>query len=282
VTDIKLQLILYWVAVGFCFVGTFFFIASLTFKKEHWLKHGISFSYLALLPLTAAIIARWMQTGHFPYWGPYEVFSSYAWGALLFYIVVQAWKPNLRIAGTVVLPAVLLMIGVAVMNSKEMEEVPKTFFTYWLWVHIFFAKLSYGSALISAALGLSYLVKSRQEEKGIINPLLAKLPPLEKIDHLIYQFIAFAFVMLGIMIASGAIWGYKAWGRYWGWDPIETWALISWLVYGLYLHLRIVMGWKGEKSAWFALFALVMVIFSFFGIPLFYDSIHEHLDYLKE
>jgi len=109
--------------------------------------------------------------------------------------------------------------------------------------------------------------------------MLGKLPATEKLDILIYRFSAFAFVMLGIMIASGAVWAYKAWGRYWGWDPIETWALISWLVYGLYLHLRITLGWKGRRAAWLALFAVVLVIFSFFGIPLVYPSVHEHLKY---
>jgi len=71
---------------------------------------------------------------------------------------------------------------------------------------------------------------------------MAKLPDIKKIDHWSYQFSAFAFVMLGIMIASGAVWAFKAWGSYWSWDPIETWALISWLVYGLYFHLRTTMG----------------------------------------
>jgi len=104
----------------------------------------------------------WVQTGHFPYWGVYEVFSSYAWGALLFYLLVQFRKPNLKIAGIIVLPAVMLMIGVAVMSSADMKEIPKTFFTYWLWIHILFAKLSYGSVLISAAL----VNLSDQEQTG--------------------------------------------------------------------------------------------------------------------
>ncbi|MCL4439017.1 MAG: c-type cytochrome biogenesis protein CcsB [Firmicutes bacterium] len=279
--SIKLQLLLFWVSVGFCFGGTFFFVSCLTFKKENFLKYAVLLSYLAFLPLTAALADRWIQTGHFPYWGVYEVFSSYAWGALLFYLIVQLRKPNLKIAGTVVLPAVMLMIGVAVMNSAEMKEIPKTFFTYWLGIHILFAKLSYGSVLISAALALSYLIKSKQEEKGDVSPLMAKLPDIEKIDHWSYQFAAFAFVMLGIMIASGAVWAYKAWGRYWNWDPIETWALISWLVYGLYLHLRITLGWKGKRASWLALFAVFLVVFAFFGVPLISDSVHEHLKYTR-
>ncbi len=278
-TSIKIQLLAFWASVGFCFGGTFFFVASLIFKKENWIKTGVVFSYLAFVPLTGVIILRWIQTGHFPYWGVYEVFSSYAWGALFFFVAVQAFKPNLRVTGAVVLPAVMLMLGVAVMNSTEMKEIPRTFFTYWLGIHILFAKLSYGSVLISAGLAMMYLIKHRQEERGNVNPLLDKLPPVDKLDFWSYQFAAFAFVMLGIMIASGAVWAYKAWGRYWGWDPIETWALISWLVYGLYLHLRITMGWKGKRACWLAIFAVILVLFSFFGIPLVYPSVHEHLKY---
>jgi len=276
---IKLQLILYWLTVGFCFAGTVLFITSIIFKKERLVKYAVWFAYLAALPLNGAIIDRWVQTGHFPYWGVYEVFASYAWGALLFYLAVQIFKPNLRIAGAVVLPVVMLMTGIAVMSSTEMKEIPRTFFTFWLGVHILFAKLAYGAVLISAALSISYLVKSKQEETGSVNPLLARLPQTEKIDHWSYQFAAFAFVMLGIMIASGAVWAYKAWGRYWGWDPIETWALISWLVYGGYFHLRRTMGLKGKKAAWLGIFAVILVMFSFFGIPLFYPSVHEHLKY---
>lgn len=276
---IKLQLVLFWASVGFCFLGTFFFVASLSFRKDNFVRYGVWMSFLALVPLTAALADRWMQTGHFPYWGIYEVFTSYAWGGLFFYLSAQTWKSSLKIAGIVVLPVVMLMVGVAVMNSAEMQEIPRTFFTYWLGIHILFAKLSYGSVLISAALALSYLIKRRQEEKGEISPLMAKLPDLDQIDHRSYQFAAFGFVMLGIMMASGAVWAFKAWGRYWNWDPIETWAFISWLVYGLYLHLRITMGWRGRKASWLALLAVILVIFAFFGVPLVSDSVHEHLKY---
>lgn len=279
-THIKLQLFFYWITVGFCFAGTVFFITSIIFKKENLVRFAMLFSYLAVVPLTVALIDRWVQTGHFPYWGVYEVFASYAWGALVFFLIIQGYKPTLKITGAVVLPITMLMVGIAVMSSTELKEIPKTFFTFWLGIHILFAKLAYGSVLISAALSIGYLLRKKQEERGgAINPLLARLPSTERIDHWSYQFAAFAFVMLGIMIASGAVWAYKAWGRYWGWDPIETWALISWLIYGGYFHLRRTMGLRGRWAAWFGIFAVVLVLFAFFGIPLFYPSVHEHLKY---
>ena len=277
--NVKIQLILYWMSVGCCFLGTVFFIAGFIFKKDNFEKYGGGFALLAFIPLTAGLVNRWVQTGHFPYWGVYEVMMSYAWGALFFYLVVWFWKPKLRILGAFVLPVVMLMVGIAVMGSSEMKEIPRTFFTYWLGIHILFAKLSYGAALVSAGLGVIYLVKKRQEERGRLHPFLLKMPEPHKLDHWSYQFTAFAFVMLGIMIASGAVWAYKAWGRYWGWDPIETWALVSWLIYGLSLHLRVTLGWKGRRASWLAVFAFIMVVFAFFGIPLFYPSVHEHLKY---
>ncbi|MBE0449125.1 MAG: cytochrome c biogenesis protein CcsA [Actinobacteria bacterium] len=234
---------------------------------------------LGFLPHTLAIALRWNETGRFPYWGNYEVFGAYAWAIILFLLIFQALKPNLKIIGVFVLPFAFMMIGIAIMSSEEGREIPRTYFTYWLGIHVLFAKLSYSSVLISAVLATSYLMVTRGKIVDMAYPLLAKLPGPERIDFYSYRFAAFAFVMLGAMIASGSVWAYKAWGRYWGWDPIETWAFVSWLVYGLYLHLRSTMGWQGKKASWLNIFAFALVIFSFFGIPFFYPSAHEHLKY---
>lgn len=271
---VQTQLILFWVSVGFCFLGTVFFIVSLSFKKESFVRHGVRSSYLALLPMLGALALRWMETGHVPSIGAYEVFTIYAAGILLFYLAVQALKPGLRIAGTVVLPAVMLMTGIGVMSSTELTVLPKTYFTYWLWIHMLFATLALGGIMLAAGLAMVYLIKSGQEEKGRVNPLLARLPSLTRIDFLGYRFSLFAFVMIGIMIASGAVWAYKSWGRYWGWDPIETWSLISWLVYGAYLHLRL-MGIKGKLASWLHIAVIIVVVFSFFGAPYLYPTIHD-------
>lgn len=276
---LKLQIILFWVAVGIYALGTVFYIASILFGRESFVGYGTLAAWLGVVPNTAAIFARWYQVGHFPYWNPYEVFTSYAWGIVLVFLIFQFFKSNLKIVGTFVLPVAFLLIGIGVMSNPEAKEIPRTFFTFWLDLHIGFAKLSAGAAIISAGLSALYLIKQKQQRQGRVNPTLDRLPDLDKLDFFIYRVTAFAFIMIGIMIATGAVWAYKAWGRYWGWDPIETWALISWLVYGLYLHLRMTMGWKGNRTAWLSIVALVLVIFSFWGIPLFYDSVHEHLKY---
>jgi cytochrome c-type biogenesis protein CcsB len=272
--NVETQLILYWIAVGFCFLGTVSFLLSISFRKAGMLKYGILCSWLAVLPMIAALGFRWLETGHVPSIGAYEVFTIYAGGVLLFYLVARSWKPGIDIAGVIVLPVVMLMTGIGIMSSTELTVLPNSYFTYWLWIHMIFATLALSGVLISAGLGVIYLVKNWQEEHGRVNPILAKMPSLTKLDYLSYRFTIFAFGMMGIMIASGSIWGYKSWGRYWGWDPIETWSLICWLAYGIYLHLRRI-GLKGKKAAWLNFAVIALAIFSFFGAPYLYPTIHD-------
>lgn len=271
---VEIQLKLYWFTVGLYAAAIVAYVVAMIFEKVNlpakasWLVAG------GFIFHSAALLARWKQAGHAPYWGPYEVAPAYAWMAALVFLFVQWRWPKLRIVGIVVIPIVFLAIGIGIMSSKELNDIPRTFFTFWLGVHIIFAKLAFISVIISAALGVFYLVREKQSRP---NKVLDSLPGLERIDYFGYRFGAFAFIMMSIMIASGAVWAYKAWGRYWGWDPIETWALISWFISALYLHLRVTMGWKGRRAAWLAIFTMLAMIFAYFGVPLFFKSIHEHL-----
>ncbi len=273
-TSVKTQVILFWITVGFCFLGSLSFIGSLSFNKERLLGYGRTCSYLALLPAVTALVSRWMEVGHIPSISQYEVFTIYAVGILLFYVLVQTWKTKITLAGTLVLPIVMLLIGIGIMSSKELTQLPTTYFTYWLGIHMLFATLSMGGVLTAAGIAVVYLLKNTAAIKGKTNSLLAKLPDLVQLDYLGYRFTLFSFLMIGIMIASGSIWAYKFWGRYWGWDPIETWSLISWLAYGLYLHLRI-SGLKRQAAAWVHLVVILLVVFSFFGAPYLYPTIHD-------
>lgn len=220
---------------------------------------GVRLTLLGLVPHTAALFLRWIESGHGPYMRRFEVYSSDVWVALVIYLFLQWREPRLRISGVLVLPASFLLIGMAVLSSPEIQPLPASFGTYWLIVHILFAKLAYGCFLIGTAMALLYVLKDK----------------MEVMHEQSYRFIAFGFLMQGVMIATGAIWANKAWGRYWNWDPVETWSLISWLIYGLYLHLVRTFGWNGRKPAFFALAAVLVLIFALFGIGLVYDSLHS-------
>jgi len=138
---------------------------------------------------------------------------------------------------------------------------------------VMFAKLTYTAFIASFAIAVAYLVRDRGGS-GPLHDVLDKLPSQDVLDDLSYRFIGAGFIFLGIMIVAGAIWANEAWGRYWGWDPIETWSLISWVVYAVYLHVRLTLGWRGRRAAWFAAAALPIVLFTLIGVPVAYQSIH--------
>lgn len=272
---IKWEIVLLWVAVGAYALSAVLYVFSVAFQRAPWLGRATAVAAGGLVPHTAALALRWAETGHGPYMRRYEVYSSDVWVALAIFLVVQFWQPALRALGALVLPASFLLIGMAVLSSPEVQALPATFKTYWLIIHILFAKLAYGANLVATALAAFYLVKSRQQRQGRVTPFYQRLPGPDLLDELSYAFIGFGFIMLGIMILAGSIWAKNAWGRYWGWDAVETWSLISWLVYGLYLHLRRTYGWRGARAAWFAIGGMGLLVFSLFGIGLFYQTFHS-------
>ena len=273
----KWEILLLWATVGLYVAATFLYIFSLVFKKDYF-SRAKHITFLGLIPHTLSIILRWIESGHGPYITFYEVTISDTWMAIALFLIVQFKYRKMELLGVFIAPISFLLIGWGVMSSPQIYQVPTTFHTYWLFVHILFAKFSFGSFIIGTGLAIFYLVKGK---KGDLDqsPLHKYLPDIKAIDEYSYRFIAFGFLNLGIMIAAGAIWANKAWGRYWGWDPVETWSLVSWLIYGVYLHLRLNQGWHGKKSAWYAIAGFAVLLFSIFGVVYLYHSAHSY--YLK-
>jgi cytochrome c-type biogenesis protein CcsB len=135
------------------------------------------------------------------------------------------------------------------------------------------AVISYGSFAVAAGLAAMYLIGERQKTGGDGRTVL---PNSEVCDYLSYRVIAFGYLMLTLVIVTGAIWAKYAWSRYWAWDPKETWSLITWLIYSVYIHLRFNRGWKGKPAAWFAVIGFISVIFTFIGVNNILPSIHSY------
>lgn len=264
-----------WIAVFFYAVAAIGFGVSIHFQKEKALTAGSYASLAVLVPHGISIALRWIQAGRGPYLGYYEITTSVTWIAAAFYAWLVWRHPRFRPAGVFVMPLLLLGIGVAVMSGREIQQLPVTFRTYWLTIHVLFAKVSVGACAVSSALGASLLLKERAARTrpgGLTDRLL---PPQAQLDELSYKFLAFGFTFIGVMIGAGAIWANQVWGRYWGWDPIETWSLVAWLLYGVYLHLRVAHGWRGRRAAWLGFAALFVLIFALWGSVLIYHSIHS-------
>lgn len=263
-----------WAAVTLYAAGAALFVVEFVFRRRGTLQTAALWLSLAgLAPHAVAIAVRWVRIGHGPYLGFYEVVSSFAFATVLVFGLILLRYRSLTPLGVLVMPIAFLLLGGSMLAPKAGLEVTGKLASWWLLIHVSFAKLAYGAFIASFVLALLYLMRDRWSE-GRLSDILSKLPSQEVVDDLSYRFAAVGFIFLGIMIAAGAVWANEAWGRYWGWDPIETWSLVAWIVYAVYLHLRLTMGWRGRKAAWALVVALPVVLFALVGVPIVYQSIH--------
>lgn len=272
---LKWEIVLHWLGVACYAASAVLFMYSMAFKKPGAISWAVRLAALGMIPHSAALGLRWLETGHGPYMRRYEVFSSDVWVGVLMFLIAQHLRPNFKQLGVVVMPVSFLVIGAAVMSSPEIREIPSSYKTFWLILHILFAKMAYGSAMIGTALSGFYLLRKRQEAKGKVAAFFKHLPSPEAMDEWAYAINGFGFINIAIMILAGSIWAQNAWGSYWTWDRIETWSLVSWFLYGLYLHLRRIHGWKGDRAAWFALGAFAVLLFALFGVGVLWESAHS-------
>lgn len=258
--------ILFWTAIwlyGFSFVS---YLYAVVFRKERGLRYGFYLVVAGFIAATASIAARWAATGHPPVMKTYENSVLGGWFIVSLFLIVRGWQRKMEIIGVAIMPIVLLMMGNGVMGDPVIEPLRPTFKSNWLWLHVFFAWIAYGAFCMGAAFGALYLLKERAERKGKVGGFLARLPELPVINDLTLKVIIFGFVALTVEGGAGALWAYDLWGRYWSWDPIETWSLITWLTYGTYIHLGVTLGWRGRRMAWLAIFAIIFEFITFGGI----------------
>jgi cytochrome c-type biogenesis protein CcsB len=264
---------LVWSAVMVYAASTVLYILGTVFDRKKMLFIALVTASVGLALQAGSFAVRWVRVGHAPYLGFYEVVAAYAFATVATVVLLGWWRRQLRPLGAVLMPLSLLAIGAAMLADRSDELSGGTLASWWLTVHVLFAKLSYSSFIIAFALGVVFLLRERKGEHRI-DAILGRLPDQDVVDDLAYRAAAVGLVFLSVMIAAGAIWANEAWGRYWGWDAIETWSLVTWLVYALVIHFRLTLGWRGKRSAWLYIAALPVVAFSFVIVPVVYNSIH--------
>lgn len=266
--------ILFWLATVIYGLGFVLFAVSLVFRNPRMLDHAILVAWAGFFLHTIVIAARWAQTGHPPFVSYFESMSASAWFGLLGYLVLQQWRPLLRAAGVGLMPFIVLLMGWAGTHPVGGESLPVSLQSFWLFIHAGFATAAVGCFMIAA--GVAAMRLYRQRRNGLADPAL-DIAPGDRYDEFSFRIIVLGFIFFSIEIVAGAVWADLAWGRYWGWDPIELWSLISWLVYVIYLHIYTV--WRklrGVFLAWYAIMGLLFVGFSFWGIRFLYATIHSY------
>ncbi|KAB2957420.1 MAG: cytochrome C biogenesis protein [Thermoanaerobaculia bacterium] len=239
------------------------------FAKPRWVARAVPAIAAGFALHTALVAWRWIGTGHVPTIGNFENALTGAW-FIVAMTLWAGWRQRYPLLAAGALPFALIILGGGAPSDTAARPMVAALQSFWLYIHIFFAWLAYGAYTVSCGAAVVYLGKSKRSAPPADAEALARL------DELMFRATAFGFVTDAIMIASGAIWAKDLWGAYWSWDPVETWSLLSWLIYGLALHLRITMGWRGRRLAWLLVFAILGVLISFWGVNLVMEG-SEHV-----
>jgi len=268
----RTEQVLFWAAVGLYGLSAFAYILAFIAKAERLFTIGLGAAAVGFAPHTASIAWRWVSAGVSPFITISESLTLGVWMTVLLYLLVELAVKKVRPLGVLVMPVSFVLIGWAgtLRTDASSAQLAPALQSGWLWVHIVGATTGFSAVLIAAALGLMYLLK-QGKQGGVYD----KLPSPEAIDELSYRFVAGGFTLYGVMIVSGAFWANQAKGTFWNWDPVEVWSLISWLIYGIYLHLRVTFGWRGRRLAAYSLVAVAVMIVSYWGIPFSMETFHS-------
>ena len=250
-------------------IAYFIYIAA---KKEIIAKVALGIQIFGFVLHTAAIICRGIGAGRLPLTNQYEFATSFAWGLCLLAIVFIL-RFRFHVMGAFISPVMFLMIGYAAMQSKEVRNLMPALRSGWLGFHVSTAIIAYGSFGVSFVLGIIFLLRDKLREHGFLDQ---HIPDRQKLDLIEYRSVALGMLFLTFTIITGAIWAERAWGSYWSWDPKETWSLITWLIYAVYLHLRIRRGYRGKSAAVFAVVGFVCVLFTYVGVNTLIPGIHSY------
>ena len=245
-------------------------------KTERLGRLGSAFMLIATLLLLAGVIFRGISANRVPWGNMYEFSIT---GALSFSIayLFALVKYKMRWLALPASIAILITVGTAVtlLYVPSAPLVPALKST-WLVIHVSAAIISGGVFLLANFIAGTYLILDRYEQKGARPVWMQKLPSLESLDNFSYRLIALVFPIWTFSVIAGAIWAEAAWGRYWGWDPKETWAFITWVAYAAYLHARVTIGWRGRKAAWLCLLAGSTFLFNYIYINIWGTGKHTY------
>ena len=274
----KLSLELYmasnWAVVVVYILATVANVSGVLFRHERLELGSYRIAGCGLTMHSIVIAYWWTVVGHGPYMTPNEVLSFDAWVIMACFFMFLRVYPRIKPVSILAFPGTFLLLALSLFYNPAIRTLPATFRSIWLFIHIGFFKISFATLVIGCALAILYLLKKRKDSGW-----LQQLPPVETLDMYSYRFAGLGFIFWTTGMLSGSIWAYQSWGRFWGWDPTETWSLITCLMFGAYLHLRRFFQWKGTRPAWFFIACFIISLVSLFGMTTLSNSIHY--DYFK-
>lgn len=262
------------------FIGTGAYWLGLLARSEFGARTGSALTWIATVMGTTGLFVRWYESyllgpeiGHIPISNLYEVFVLFSLITALLYLYYEGRYATRQFGAFVMLvisaAVAFLLWYTFTRDAHEIQPLIPALQSYWMKVHVPTNFIGYGAFAVSAMVGTAYLLA----ERGI---LASRLPPLRVLEDVMYKSIAIGFAFFTIATILGALWAAEAWGTYWQWDPKETWALIVWLNYATWLHMRLTKGLRGAMLAWWAVIGLFVTTFAFVGVNMFLTGLHSY------
>jgi cytochrome c-type biogenesis protein CcsB len=242
-------------------------------------RAGLTLTVLGTVVLTLGVLTRGLAAQRVPWGNMYEFATTgLLLGLLVYLVLVQV--AQVQWLGMWVTGFAVIVLGLAFTVYVPAGPLVPALRSYWLVLHVSAAAIAGGAFLVGAGASALFLVKERAERRTAVGQrtgYLWRLPPSATMDRVAHRVHAFAFpIWTFAALIAGPIWAQYAWGRYWGWDPKEVWAFITWVVYAAYLHARATAGWRGRGAAILALIGFATFVFNFIGINLFADGLHSY------
>jgi cytochrome c-type biogenesis protein CcsB len=251
----------------------FLYIFGWVFKKPIAGRMATWVTVSGLAGNTIGFLLRWLESyqlgfGHAPLSNLYESLIFFAWAIAVIYLFIE-WRYGNRVIGAFSAPLACLAMAYASLSpniSDRIQPLIPALKSNWLIAHVITCFIGYGAFAVAFGVSLMYIFKAGEIQGA--DGLTSRLPSTSLLDELTHQLVMFGFLFLSAGIITGAVWANSAWGRYWGWDPKETWSLITWFVYASLLHARLMRGWRGRRVAYLSIIGFVAVLFTYFGVNL--------------
>jgi cytochrome c-type biogenesis protein CcsB len=268
-----------WMSALFVFSTVFYWLGLLS-RSPFGSAVGSKLCWAAVVLGWTGLMVRWFESyligadvGHIPVSNLYEVFILFAMITAMFYLYYEERYATRQLGAFVMLiitAAVAFLLWYTLSrDAADIQPLVPALQSWWMKIHVPANFIGYGTFALAAMVGTAYLLKSH----GI---LADRLPPLEVLDDVMYKAISVGFAFFTVATILGALWAAEAWGGYWSWDPKETWALIVWLNYAAWLHMRLMSGLRGRAAAWWALVGLLVTTFAFLGVNMFLSGLHSY------
>jgi cytochrome c-type biogenesis protein CcsB len=269
--------------IAYFFVMALYFVYVLS-KKQAVSGIATRLQLAVLVVHTAAIVLRGVLMGRLPMANQYEFSTAFAW-ALCLVSLIFIRKFRFPVLGAFASPVTLLlalyaglqklneMKVIAANGADSIRNLMPALRSSWLGIHVSTVIVAYGAFGVSFVLSLLFLLRDRMQKNGFWD---AHIPKKETLDMISYRCVSLGMMFLTVTINIGGIWAENAWGSYWSWDPKETWALVTWVIYLVYLHLRIRKGWSGRTAAIFGAVGFVCVLFTYIGVNTLLPGLHSY------